>query len=66
MKDSEPRGIVLKFLYERRREDGLLFGEVQGANSEQHQTITDAFERVVNAIDNANVSEAEKQRPDRS
>ena len=31
MKDSEPRGIVLKFLYERRREDGLLFGEVQGA-----------------------------------
>jgi hypothetical protein len=31
MKDSELRGIVLKFLYERRREDGLLFGEVQGA-----------------------------------
>jgi hypothetical protein len=31
MKDSELRGIVLKFLYDRRREDGLLFGAVQGA-----------------------------------
>jgi hypothetical protein len=146
MKDSELRGIVLKFLYDNRREDVLLFGAIQGAtdipasldlkdwlracnqlgdynliawdpfidhtgdgilggaakingfgtavieddekppipivvdqrqyvqvtgsqavqiagaHSEQHQTITDAFEKVVTALDNANVSEAEKQK----
>ena len=146
VKDSELRGIVLKFLYERRREDGLLFGAIQGAtdipasleikdwlracnqlgdydliewdpyldhtgdgilggyaringfgtavieedqeppipvivdqrqyvqvtgsqavqiagaHSEQHQTITDAFAKVVTALDNAKITEAEKQK----
>jgi hypothetical protein len=146
VKDSELRGIVLQFLYDRRREDVLLFGAIQGAtqipnavdqkdwlracdqlgdynlikwdqfpdhtgdgiiggaakingfgtavveesekppipviidqrqyvnvvssqavqiagsNSQQQQTVTDAFEKVVNALDNANVTEAEKQK----
>ena len=146
MKDSELRGIVLKFLYDNRRKDFIAFGPIQhgtahpasidlkdwlracsqladhglidwkpledhtgqgvlggvakinghgtavieedaepsipvivdqrqyvqvtgsqavqiaGAHSEQHQTITDAFEKVVTALDNASVSEAEKQK----
>jgi hypothetical protein len=36
--------------------------QIAGAHSEQHQTITDAFGKVVTALDNANVSEAEKQK----
>jgi hypothetical protein len=146
MKDSELRGIVLKFLYENRREDVLLFGAIQGAttipasiglkdwlracnqlgdcnliewdpfidhtgdgilggaakinvfgtavieedqtppipiivdqrqyiqvtssqavqiagaHSNQNQRISDAFERIVTAFDNANVSDAEKNK----
>jgi hypothetical protein len=146
VKDSELRGIVLKFLYENRRENFIAFGAIQGgaavpggidlkdwlracnqladyrlidwkplkdhtgrgilaavvaingfgtavieedkpapipvvidqrqyikvissqgvqiagANSQQQQTISDAFEKVVNALDDANVTEAEKQK----
>jgi hypothetical protein len=36
--------------------------QIAGAHSQQNQTITDAFERVVTALDNAQVSEAEKEK----
>jgi hypothetical protein len=146
VKDSELRGIVLRFLYDHRREDVVLFGLIQGAteipesvdqkdwlracghlsdynliewdpfidhtgdgvlggaakinafrtdvvegsreppipmvldqrqyinvissqavqiagaNSQQQQSLADTFEKVVNALDNANVSEAEKNK----
>lgn len=35
--------------------------QIAGANSEQNQTITDAFERVIAAVDGATVSDAEKK-----
>jgi hypothetical protein len=36
--------------------------QIAGAHSQQNQTISDAFERIVTAFDNATISEAEKRK----
>src|SRR5205807_1290210 len=63
MKDSVVRGRLLKFLYEHREEGSIPFGRLEQAvatSTSQQRKITQALEKVIAAIDQADLSKKEK------